>query len=89
MDMTGFVWAPDTSRGFRLGTVVDLGSSTISVEPLDCKGTVSFQISRKLPAHCLIFDVNPKWFSLASFFLVNVTLYLGTTRVPLRHDVKS
>ncbi|XP_028414571.1 unconventional myosin-VI-like isoform X2 [Dendronephthya gigantea] len=39
MDIAGFVWAPDSSHGFRLGRVVDLGSDTISVEPLDSRGS--------------------------------------------------
>jgi hypothetical protein len=42
MDIVGFVWAPDSTHGFRLGRVVDLGADTISVEPLDSRGSVCY-----------------------------------------------
>ena len=45
MDIVGFVWAPDSTHGFRLGRVVDLGADTISVEPLDSRGSVCYCFS--------------------------------------------
>ncbi len=34
------VWAPDVAEGFKLGRIVDIGTETISVSPLDSKGQV-------------------------------------------------
>ena len=42
MDSDKLVWAPDISQGFKLGKIVDIGSESISVEPLDVKGKVSY-----------------------------------------------
>ncbi|XP_020900789.1 unconventional myosin-VI [Exaiptasia diaphana] len=36
MDFGGKVWIPDNEHGFLLGTIVDIGSDTVSVE-LDCQ----------------------------------------------------
>ena len=41
MDDDKLVWAPDTTHGFTVGKIVDIGSETISVEPLNAKGKVS------------------------------------------------
>ena len=41
MDDDKLVWAPDNTHGFRIGRIVDIGSETISVEPLDAKGKVN------------------------------------------------
>ena len=41
MDDDKLVWAPDTTHGFTIGKIVDIGSETISVEPLNAKGKVS------------------------------------------------
>jgi len=40
MDDDKLVWAPDTTHGFTVGKIVDIGSETISVEPLNAKGKV-------------------------------------------------
>ncbi|CAG5865228.1 unnamed protein product, partial [Menidia menidia] len=32
------VWAPHPSDGFQLGTIVDIGADSLSIEPLQGKG---------------------------------------------------
>lgn len=34
------VWAPHASHGFQLGTIVDIGADTLTIEPLNQKGKV-------------------------------------------------
>lgn len=35
------VWAPHPTDGFQLGTIVDIGADSLSIEPLKQKGKVS------------------------------------------------
>lgn len=35
------VWAPHPTDGFQLGTIVDIGSDSLTIEPLKQKGKVS------------------------------------------------
>lgn len=35
------VWAPHPTEGFQLGTIVDIGSDSLTIEPLKQKGKVS------------------------------------------------
>ena len=35
------VWAPHPTEGFQLGTIVDIGADSLSIEPLKGKGKVS------------------------------------------------
>lgn len=35
------VWAPHPAEGFQLGTIVDIGSDSLTIEPLKQKGKVS------------------------------------------------
>ena len=37
MDGGKQVWVPDNEHGFRLGTIVDIGSETITIQPVDMK----------------------------------------------------
>lgn len=34
------VWAPHPNDGFQLGTIVDIGADTLTIEPLNQKGKV-------------------------------------------------
>lgn len=34
------VWAPHPTDGFQLGTIVDIGADSLSIEPLKQKGKV-------------------------------------------------
>lgn len=36
------VWAPHPADGFQLGTIVDIGADSLTIEPLKQKGKVSF-----------------------------------------------
>lgn len=36
------VWAPHPSDGFQMGNIVDIGPDSLTIEPLDQKGKVSF-----------------------------------------------
>ena len=46
MESEKLVWAPDTAEGFKIGKVVDIGTETISVEPVNSKGKVRSLNSR-------------------------------------------
>lgn len=35
------VWAPHATDGFQLGTIVDIGADSLTIEPLKQKGKVS------------------------------------------------
>lgn len=35
------VWAPHPTDGFQLGTIVDIGTDSLTIEPLKQKGKVS------------------------------------------------
>lgn len=35
------VWAPHPTDGFQLGTIVDIGADSLTIEPLKQKGKVS------------------------------------------------
>ena len=45
MDGGKKVWVPHHTDGFKLGRIVDIGSDSITVEPFDAPGTVSFDNS--------------------------------------------
>lgn len=34
------VWAPHPTDGFQLGTIVDIGADTLTIEPLNQRGKV-------------------------------------------------
>lgn len=36
------VWAPHPTDGFQMGNIVDIGPDSLTIEPLDQKGKVSF-----------------------------------------------
>ena len=40
LDSGKLVWAPHLTEGYQLGRIVDLGTDTITVEPLDSPGNV-------------------------------------------------
>lgn len=40
MDGGQRVWAPHPSEGYQLGTIVDVGTDTLTVEPLEPAGQV-------------------------------------------------
>ena len=50
------VWAPHPADGFQLGTIVDIGGDSLTIEPLKQKGKVSrdlFPVPKLLlPALC-------------------------------------
>lgn len=57
MDDDKLVWAPDATHGFTIGKIVDIGSETISVEPLNSKGKVRYFRIIVLYPHMLHFAV--------------------------------
>lgn len=36
------VWAPHPTDGFQMGNIVDIGPDSLTIEPLNQKGKVSF-----------------------------------------------
>lgn len=42
LDSGKIVWAPHLTEGYQLGRIVDLGTDTITVEPLDTPGKVNY-----------------------------------------------
>lgn len=43
------VWAPHATDGFQLGTIVDIGADSLTIEPLKQKGKVSTSGACHLP----------------------------------------
>lgn len=41
------VWAPHPTDGFQLGTIVDIGPDSLSIEPLKQRGKVSLRNSER------------------------------------------
>lgn len=41
------VWAPHPTDGFQLGTIVDIGADTLTIEPLSQKGKVGQRCIKK------------------------------------------
>lgn len=39
------VWAPHPTDGFQLGMIVDIGSDTLTIDPLNQRGKVRCQLS--------------------------------------------
>lgn len=42
LDSGQIVWAPHLTEGYQLGRIVDLGTDTITVEPLDPSEKVKY-----------------------------------------------
>jgi myosin VI len=36
------LWVPDPEHGFKLGRMVDIGADSLTIEPFDAPGRVSF-----------------------------------------------
>lgn len=46
------VWAPHPVDGFQLGTIVDIGADSLTIEPLKQKGKVSRRSHAALKRDC-------------------------------------
>lgn len=57
------VWAPHPTEGFQLGTIVDIGSDSLTIEPLKQKGKVSGRLQLG-PGPVCVWDQDPvlAWF---------------------------
>lgn len=57
MDDNKLVWAPHSEEGFVLGHIIDLGTETLEVKPINknIKGTIKAVYDRVFPA-----EENPK-----------------------------
>lgn len=42
------VWAPHPNDGFQLGTIVDIGADSLTIEPLKEKGKVRLNFLRSV-----------------------------------------
>lgn len=65
------VWAPHPTDGFQLGTIVDIGADSLTIEPLKQKGKVSKlwglpALQEQLLLHCrLIYSPAPRPFPIS------------------------
>lgn len=58
------VWAPHPTDGFQLGTIVDIGADSLTIEPLKDKGKVrlNFQLTFDLSnAQYSVYAQNPRY----------------------------
>ncbi|XP_062266934.1 myosin VIa isoform X2 [Platichthys flesus] len=78
------VWAPHPTDGFQLGTIVDIGADSLSIEPLNGKGkTFLAQISQVFPAEE---DVNKHMEDNCSLMYLNEATLLNNVRVRYSKD---
>ncbi|XP_075874090.1 myosin VIb isoform X2 [Nelusetta ayraudi] len=78
------VWAPHASHGFQLGTIVDIGADTLTIEPLNQKGkTFLAPMSQVFPAED---DVNKHVDDNCSLMYLNEATLLNNVRVRYSKD---
>ncbi|KAM4624829.1 myosin VIb isoform 1-T1 [Polymixia lowei] len=78
------VWAPHTTDGFQLGTIVDIGADTLTIEPLNRKGkTFLAPMSQVFPAED---DVNKHVEDNCSLMYLNEATLLNNVRVRYSKD---
>ncbi|KAM9703485.1 LOW QUALITY PROTEIN: myosin VIa [Menidia menidia] len=78
------VWAPHPSDGFQLGTIVDIGADSLSIEPLQGKGkTFLAPINQVFPAED---DVNKHVEDNCSLMYLNEATLLNNVRVRYSKD---
>uniref|UniRef100_A0A8D0ABM8 Unconventional myosin-VI n=1 Tax=Sander lucioperca TaxID=283035 RepID=A0A8D0ABM8_SANLU len=78
------VWAPHPADGFQLGTIVDIGSDSLTIEPLKQKGkTFLAAINQVFPAED---DVNKHVEDNCSLMYLNEATLLNNIRVRYSKD---
>uniref|UniRef100_A0A8C6LJ55 Unconventional myosin-VI n=2 Tax=Nothobranchius furzeri TaxID=105023 RepID=A0A8C6LJ55_NOTFU len=78
------VWAPHPTDGFQLGTIIDIGADTLTIEPLNQKGkTFLAPISEVFPAED---DVNKYVDDNCSLMYLNEATLLNNVRVRYNKD---
>ncbi|XP_056872074.1 myosin VIa isoform X2 [Takifugu flavidus] len=78
------VWAPHPADGFQLGTIVDIGSDSLTIEPLKQKGkTFLAPINQVFPAED---DVNKHVEDNCSLMYLNEATLLNNIRVRYSKD---
>uniref|UniRef100_A0A665VKF4 Unconventional myosin-VI n=1 Tax=Echeneis naucrates TaxID=173247 RepID=A0A665VKF4_ECHNA len=78
------VWAPHPADGFQLGTIVDIGSDSLTIEPLKQRGkTFLAPISQVFPAED---DVNKHVEDNCSLMYLNEATLLNNIRVRYSKD---
>ncbi|CAG01456.1 unnamed protein product [Tetraodon nigroviridis] len=78
------VWAPHPAEGFQLGTIVDIGSDSLTIEPLKQKGkTFLAPINQVFPAED---DVNKHVEDNCSLMYLNEATLLNNIRVRYSKD---
>lgn len=69
------VWAPHPVDGFQLGTIVDIGADTLTIEPLNQKGRVGHHTHQHTHT---FWQSKPNWAKvLGCWFLFHVALRLS------------
>eukprot|EP00794_Sanderia_malayensis_P000402 gene402-1036_t len=85
MDDEKLVWAPDTTDGFKLGKIVDIGTDNISVAPFDAKGKVIVApYNRVFPAED---DVNHDVDDNCSLMYLNEATLLHNLKLRYKKDI--
>ncbi|XP_056283448.1 myosin VIa isoform X6 [Pseudoliparis swirei] len=78
------VWAPHPADGFQLGTIVDIGADSLSIEPLKQKGkTFLAAVNQVFPAED---DVNKHVEDNCSLMYLNEATLLNNVRVRYSKD---
>uniref|UniRef100_A0A1A8U1B3 Myosin IXB n=1 Tax=Nothobranchius furzeri TaxID=105023 RepID=A0A1A8U1B3_NOTFU len=78
------VWAPHPTDGFQLGTIVDIGADSLTIEPLKQKGkTFLAQVNQVFPAED---DVNKHVEDNCSLMYLNEATLLNNVRVRYSKD---
>ncbi|KAM8832137.1 myosin VIa isoform 6-T6 [Spinachia spinachia] len=78
------VWAPHPADGFQLGTIVDIGADSLSIEPLKQKGkTFLAPVNQVFPAED---DVNKHVEDNCSLMYLNEATLLNNVRVRYSKD---
>nr|XP_040055938.1 myosin VIb isoform X3 [Gasterosteus aculeatus aculeatus] len=78
------VWAPHPVDGFQLGTIVDIGADTLTIEPLNQKGrTFLASMSQVFPAEE---DVNKHMEDNCSLMYLNEATLLNNVRLRYNKD---
>ncbi|XP_017350030.2 myosin VIa isoform X1 [Ictalurus punctatus] len=78
------VWAPHPTDGFQLGTIVDIGANSLTIEPLKDKGkTFTASVSQVFPAED---DINKHVEDNCSLMYLNEATLLNNVRVRYSKD---
>uniref|UniRef100_A0A8D3A9F7 Unconventional myosin-VI n=1 Tax=Scophthalmus maximus TaxID=52904 RepID=A0A8D3A9F7_SCOMX len=80
------VWAPHPADGFQLGTIVDIGADSLTIEPLRQKGKVSERRIKGL--NCAFMKLTDVWNSedVCSLMYLNEATLLNNVRVRYSKD---